>query len=474
MNKGFTLIEVLVAILILAVISIPVFRAMTTAFTTTSRSTMKMKATNVAENIMEDIKAKSIEEIIDKYGDETINYGEFNSDADGNIPPNDGNAIAYTFNLTDESNKYDDELNEALKKDYTAKLIINPNVYSNINGFNVAEYNIVSDENSAIYCMAKDLDLEAYKEFVDENIIYKSNNPEKHILDITEASESAKDPVKLLYTNSKYSEYREHFKREIRVDIKGDKDNPGEDIKVYVSVSYYFEDTSDQFLPKEKQLLKKISRTIFDNSNSGEELDSIFIMYNPLYNTKDGDIIVVHNPQNIECLLYIIAQNVDDYEDEFKNYKKEKSNSLILHIDDYETVHDDKKNDDIHPISLRANLIDEVEYTKDKNNASQGEDRQIPLKCNLNLYVGGSHPEGIDTDFSESYRKIIKNKGEFGEKNKKYSYKISAASLDGRTGDASSIKDKIYDVKVIVEKNNKDNEEIWPIKVELTGSIVEK
>ena len=73
-NKGFSLVELLVAMVILMVVSIPLLHAfVTTAYTNRDASRL-MSATDAAENIMEKFEYQDIEELVNLYnvGDNVV------------------------------------------------------------------------------------------------------------------------------------------------------------------------------------------------------------------------------------------------------------------------------------------------------------------------------------------------------------------------------------------------------------------
>lgn len=60
-HKGFSLIEVIVAVAILAAVSAPILQSFTTAAITNSRAQATQDATSLSEDIMEKVKSTSIE-----------------------------------------------------------------------------------------------------------------------------------------------------------------------------------------------------------------------------------------------------------------------------------------------------------------------------------------------------------------------------------------------------------------------------
>ncbi|MCM1539528.1 MAG: prepilin-type N-terminal cleavage/methylation domain-containing protein, partial [bacterium] len=66
-QKGFTLLEVLIAMIILAVIAIPICRVYVSAAQTNAKARKQASATAVAENTMEGINAFSYEDVIRQF-----------------------------------------------------------------------------------------------------------------------------------------------------------------------------------------------------------------------------------------------------------------------------------------------------------------------------------------------------------------------------------------------------------------------
>lgn len=67
-NKGFTLIELLVAITILAIIAVPIMHGFVTASRTNAKARRMEQATVAAQNVMEDVKASALDELLARDG----------------------------------------------------------------------------------------------------------------------------------------------------------------------------------------------------------------------------------------------------------------------------------------------------------------------------------------------------------------------------------------------------------------------
>lgn len=453
-NKGFTLLEVLIAVVIIAIISIPVFRAIVTAANTTAKSTKKMTATNAAENIMEDIESLTVEEVIDKYGLTVV-------DAD--------KGIYKATIVSPDSSLYSEDVNEALGKGYSVEIKLDPSHYTNANSLNLADYNAVSASTSAIVSLDASLDKQAIDYFDEKRKLYATEHKEAESLSIDEKY------VKRLIT--------------VEIDATGEtfSDEDGKEfpvVEVNVEVEYYLSEAGNtpRRVPVGSESTLISSRQVFNNVTSQNPLTAVFIMYEPYFKaaSEGGDKIVVINRDSIETNLYVIAQSTTN--EAYSSYVN-KSGKPGLDLQIYEDVVDGKQ-----PITLRTNLMDpkKVEMYKDNTNSKEGADRQIPVSCYLTVKKLSTCPIGkLDVVFDDIlYKKIDHNKGKFEDN--KIAKDLNVETLDGKTGDASTIGKRIYDVTVTVSNGTVDRivhedgtvEDIevteWPVSVTLTGTMLEK
>lgn len=463
-DKGFTLVEVIIAVVIMAIAAIPLLHAFSTSANTSSKALIKMRATNAAENIMEDIKGMTVEEVVDKYGPvsdpvvTTPNYAGENTitpgDEGGYVPLKDaaGNAIAnsgYKFELKSSDSSLNEDINNVLDKGYTATIELDPTYYPNINGVNMSDFDEVSSAHSAILSVDSSLNKQAVDKFVDINSSYTGH----------EINNPSKTPDKVIGGE---------YKREIRIvvtkkgtekEVDGEKITP---VEVSATVSYLLYDSD--YVPKANASQRLLNRKLFNNTTNDNKLNSIFIMYEPLYeNAKENrDIIVINNEDNIEFNLYVIAQNAVG--DEWKDYRKKSSGGLILEI--YEDEIDDVVNGGKkQPITLYTNLHEDIDY----NRAVDSELK--PVQCFITLEKHS--PINSDDVFDGIvYKRITNKKGSWGEDTAGVSNAkaLDARDIDGKNLDASKVEDKIYDVRVTVSKATGDDE--WPVSVSLTGTMV--
>lgn len=458
-NKGFTLVEVLIAVVIMAIVAIPLLHAFSTTANTSAKAKFKMIATNAAENIMEDVKNLTIEEITAKYGTPTMIDGECPDPASGAFPT----GVAYKFDITSSDSNYaayGEDLKAALKDGkYNAELVIDPSYYPNINSVNLSDFDVMSGESAAIYTHTEEIDRQAYKKYAD---LYKQYHASASDSDVANAEQK----------------FKAELKREIRIDIekKGEMtDSDGniiDKVEVKVTTSYYLDnnrlpDDSDDMVNKGQETQKLVSRKIFSNALSGIKLNSVFVLYNPRYvNAKDcGDIIIVHNRDSVETNLYVVAQDVMTHGTEWEAYRKSTTGGLNLHI--YEDEIEDSLNPGTNkqPITLYTNLHDpKIEDYYKKGTTV------VPIQCFVTVGTKFQDPEGSTDIFNNVVFNRLKNKkGTFESEDLTKS--LNTRDVDGKFLDTSKIEDKIYSVRVTVTKDTGADE--WPVSVTLTGTTTE-
>ncbi|MCQ2080727.1 MAG: prepilin-type N-terminal cleavage/methylation domain-containing protein [Lachnospiraceae bacterium] len=450
-NAGFTLLEVLIAVIILAIVSIPVLRAFVTSANATSKSKLKMYATNAAENIMEDMKTLTKDAIIEKYQPGAL------PDADGKYVLSITGVEGGTFEA------YDDEVNSALGKGFNVEIEIDPTYYENTNGVNLANFDSVSANTAAILNMAQSMTAEGTPGYFSD--VYE----EKACKEFEKRNEAYRKLYPTADTATALS-FSGKLAREIYIDIEkagtttDAKGNEIDKISVFATISYILPNNTNK-VADDKTSYVAMKKKIYSNASSKTPFRSIFLMYRPNYEMakSGGDIMIINNPDSVECDLYVVAQNATG--SEWESYRKSSGAGLNLQI--YENDIEDTENGGTkQPITLRTNLYDRDKLEFTKTSTSQ----QVPVQCYLRVGGANANPKGKKDVFNNTVWTREKNKkGSFEDADA--SKEINAQTLEGKTLDASTIEDRLFDVKVTVEKPTTDTE--WPVAVELTGTLLE-
>lgn len=344
-NGGFTLVEVLIAIMILGIICVPFMHSFVTASRTNSKARQLQNATAVATGLMEEVKANSIEDLAFQF-----NYPTKNDD-DGDPEESrfdilDANAFTEVGEVRLVDGKYEPvsqyfetstgENNEGhvtasvLYKDYE---LGNTDDYKYL-GQNSGKYYFVMkgvEAGTGTYDALITMDANAYK--TGTGIGYnEQNTPVVESVDVLQdafyvqkTDQDATYLDELIHAYGKENEVLPsvlmngnladgEMKRTININIE----NNGTITKVYVEYvysTYNFE--GDIHSVTTKPIL------IYTNAESpGYDLRSIYLFYLPNYASSYignpvQDSIVVNNPNNVEADLHIAKQKHSSYNNSY-------------------------------------------------------------------------------------------------------------------------------------------------------------
>lgn len=299
-NNGFSLLEVLIAMVILCVVSIPLLHSFVTTAKTNGRAKILMRATDCAENLMESAEYKSVEEMVEYYRNSgnTINekwgYDKWNELlANQPITAADSQG-AYVIELTNPA-----DIPIPLPDGYKVYMMLDPNLYPNANGLNVADVQSLSVEDTAVYEMSSLYDETVYNRFAEwSKTAYEDKG----------------------YPYKKEADYfKENLTRtmEITIDKKGEELGTDGDIvdlvTVKLDIRYHFRTAGlyQNILPKERSTYTEETKELYNNLSSKESLDGIFVFYQPRYkanNAGNKDNIIINNPDNVSVNVMLAAQ----------------------------------------------------------------------------------------------------------------------------------------------------------------------
>lgn len=431
-NKGFTLLEVLVAVVILAVVSVPLLRSFATAAQTNRKSKIEEKCTTAAENLAESFRDVPVEELVAKYdtGDaaNTCTYEEYD----------DGSGETYTFHIEDQ-----DLIGSNMPEGYYAEVVLDSSYYQNANGLNLSKLNSVSKTNSAIYTMDPsdaslpdtlasykcNEDVIAYDYFYQRNLAACAAGSSYHLLGDTQ--------------QAAYDVLRKNLKREIRfvVTKTGEYTKPAEGgepapeggepaegekvnlVNVTMTIRYIMEGHDGYYFPKGDNELVEKKSVLFDNSATKDEFTGVYLFFYPRYaagcqSGKELDKVVLENPADLEFNFYITALEGADNPEKKASYLASKG----LSVDVIENNPD--VNTQPAAVSLFTNLNSGAPYSKSDTRTSVGE-LQMDLKYKTNEY-DVKKSDGPAADF------------------------LRASGLDGKILNKEETAKRIYKMKVYI------------------------
>ena len=158
-NEGFSLVELLIAIVILSIIVVPLLHSFVTSARTNAKSRTTMHATAIAEDVMEMFEAHSLEEMSDIYtGASPAGFT--------NTAVKDDTTGIWTYTIRDDS---------TTSGTYDVVVKVDPTAYSAVNSVARVDISNLAGNLNAVYSEVADGAKEAYSYFgggiYDANII---------------------------------------------------------------------------------------------------------------------------------------------------------------------------------------------------------------------------------------------------------------------------------------------------------------
>lgn len=169
-SKGFSLIEVLIAVAILAIVTLPILKAFSTSAMVNRNARRQENANTAASAIAEQFKSMTVGRLVEKYGD-TDKYGE-------NAYKFDETTGKYVFYVRSRDKEYYEGING---ESFYVEAELNPKQYENqydLNGeLETENDNPANNINS--YDMPKFSDINSKENYVVRDILYKWDNDAK-------------------------------------------------------------------------------------------------------------------------------------------------------------------------------------------------------------------------------------------------------------------------------------------------------
>lgn len=270
-DQGFSLVELLVAVTILAIIAIPLMHGFVSATATNAKARKMEQATTVAGNVMEDVKATPLEELLSRDGAVQDPEWEMTTESGEKIT-----VISYTLrydNLTEDGADY----KAIVTLDAGAGII---DGFSQITDYNQHEVAQLYDMN-AVY--------DAF--FIQETAL------DEEMIESFAASTGASE-----------ADVRADMERNILLDIRKDS---GVQL-VDVNVAYTYGGDTKYMAPQ--------NQGIYSNASPYTKLRNVYVFFQPLYNRVSGEapketITIRHHccsDAKEQMNVYLVKQNANE------------------------------------------------------------------------------------------------------------------------------------------------------------------
>lgn len=303
-NSGFTLLEVLIAVMVLAIVIVPMLHSFVSSHRINAKSKQYMRATTLAQDEMEIFEREKIDALLD-----TLKYSY-------NITGPDGNGC-YVFLREDTSN---DSTGSSASR-FDVEVTLDPQKadgsrYHDANTQELFYMNTIGRKDSAVYAQTvrNASNLKGY-----DDVVYEYFDANK-----LSAGPGSGWGVEL---------FEKNLARRIKVKIY--QENNGLNVATIVKVTYEYVLCRDDIMPAGYQMYSEES-IIFDNSAQSvdedgklPELKSVYLFYAPRYKvcssgehvnyTVDGeatdfwlkdDWIVIDNEAKLPVDVYVVRQDI--------------------------------------------------------------------------------------------------------------------------------------------------------------------
>ncbi len=319
-HKGFSLVEILLGVTILAIITVPITHAFVTSARTSTKAQNIRSQTVAAQNVLEAYEATNIGEIIaDIKGNNTLDYFE---NIAGNAALYIGESTAPVTSATEDVGdgaEYRIELENVSNGKYDAAITVKAdgdyqdvNLKEIVNAKPMSAVSPISEPlNSPDVQVAKDITRQVQMDLT--------------MMAAAEEDESVIQALQAEIDSLSYLDFIDTMERKITITLTKTILDTG---KIKISSKALFEyDTEYKGKSYDGDRTVPI---LCDEYNQGGNY-GLFFFYYPNLNTADGsDIIDIFNEANLELNVYLIRQNYENIPKKFPAYHSEKNKPVII------------------------------------------------------------------------------------------------------------------------------------------------
>lgn len=415
-NAGFSLLELLVAVVIMMILSIPLLLGFVASARTNREAKILMVATDSAENMMENFQLQTMEELKTRYS------------------ASSQNTVSVSGNVTTFTIKNPGDFPIHLPNGHYIEVTANPDLYPNANSLNLSDFKAVSVVDSAVFAMPAGTDDAVYDHFMLKHLDVCPNH---------------NDPIIGCSKSVTRDTFKQNLIRTIKIDINKqgegtDADGNTFDLVRVLATTEYKLNNYDGIVTYEDRIYTTPEKELYNNALMNVPIESVFVLYQPRYAAAQavgGDKIQVKNIGNVKTNVFVVAQKGAEDENLAAWYAENKD--LDLTIIEEPSAAGFPTNTKAG-ITLFTNLNNGAPYTSTDTSVGR-------IDCNL-LYQN-SFPNIEDA--------TLKATGDVAKRI------LSARDLDGKALDGTQTKTRIY--KIITTVYDSDGNKV----VAMDGTKVE-
>lgn len=321
-DKGFSLLEVLVAVLVLAIVVIPVLHSFVSSYRVNARSREMLRATTLAQNEMEIFEKEKLEDLTDPNKFSYRGWSKVKPE-----PESDGSYVFVRENVT----------NDTSGKSATFDVVVRLDP-ERVN--DTDRYHAQNTDGHLYMNTISNLDCGSFTQPLKSNV----NDPNNRFCDET---------VYSIYDANKEGtaawDFKKSLARTITLQISQVEDGSKTVTKAKVIYEYFGDDhmvkSGYQKYTKEQIIFDNAQE--FDADGNPVELKGVYLFYTPRYDVNNMNVvcegetyqanldkIVVENESKLPVNVYVIRQDIlkenpdvwdtiEDYDDWFDRNKRE-------------------------------------------------------------------------------------------------------------------------------------------------------
>lgn len=391
-NSGFSLVELLIAVTILAIIVTPLLHSFLTSIRTNAKARNTMHATAIAEDVMEEFEAYGIDGMREIY--KNAGYTEqLDADVDGDGAADNG---SYRFTGTD---------GDTTSGNYDVEVLLNPEPYTSINSTKIADIQNLAGSLNAVYMEDPDEAETAYGFFMS----YAGSNSKASIMaGTTKTIQVNIDSTKLnldvgdgntVVTDAYIVSASVQYHCDPILLTNNAPNNYPQDSNEYI----IFSNEADVRAQAEEIKAKRAAGTLTSEDVIISKLANIIIGIQPRYGAGE-DFVVVNNSNNVVTNLFLVKQQLSPEKEAALTETDKNSYTLKFTLIEKQSGWVASQGASFtSACSLRTNLLESKKITYEFTNASNGsslygkayrENDEAPFK-NSPLEAGDTGTGGV-------------------------------------------------------------------------------
>lgn len=322
-NKGFSLLELMIAVVILAIIIVPMLHGFVSSYRVNAKSRHLMRATTLAQDEMEIFEKEKIEDLLvmedtDGAGNKTPRYAVDEKKFKKTVGGKEQEHATYEFKRTGV-------INDGTGRDmFDVVVTLDPTVAPD--GSTGGVYEDKNIENLLVMNTVSGVDSATYIQRIRNEV--NANGADEEVYKLYYARQLPDNVTGLNWTAGMFAQELDRT-----ITLKIEQENQAGVMTTVVKVRYDYK-TGYNNVPAEYREYTTKDKIIFNNAQTLDdegnpiELKSVYLYYAPRYNDTamqavvgkhvSPDEIVIENKDKLPVNIYIIRQNILDPADETK------------------------------------------------------------------------------------------------------------------------------------------------------------